>query len=97
MTRGGSAFTTSKTKIDDAYALGAHDVVLSTDDAQPAERADTFDLLLDTVSAGYPKTPVMRTLAFDGALVSLGLPSGFDVSPMVLVAGRRWTGSGATT
>jgi uncharacterized zinc-type alcohol dehydrogenase-like protein len=93
------AFTTSPAKIDDALALGAHEVVVSRDEEQMAAQANRFDFLLDTVSTGYPMTPFVLALKLDGTLCSLGLPPSFDVSPMALATGRRSiasSGSGGT-
>lgn len=93
------AFTTSARKVEDALALGAHEVVLSTDPAQLAGQADRFDFLLDTVSTAYPMTPFVQALALDGTLCSVGLPDRFEVAPYALATGRRslaGSGSGGT-
>ena len=42
-------FTTSPSKVEDALRLGAHEVVLSKDDAQMAKHRDSFDFILDAV------------------------------------------------
>ena len=83
------AFTTSAAKADDAAALGAHDVVVSTDAQQMTRQANRFDFLLDTVSSSYPMTPFIEALKLDGTLCSLGIPSQFDVAPYALAVGRR--------
>jgi alcohol dehydrogenase (NADP+) len=70
-------------------ALGAHEVVLSTDADAMAAQANRFDFLLDTISTSYPMTPYVQALKLDGTLCSLGLPDGFDVSPFALALGRR--------
>ena len=44
-------FTTSPNKAADALRLGAHEVVVSTDEKQMAAHAGTFDFILDAVSA----------------------------------------------
>ena len=83
------AFTTSAAKVDDALALGAHEVVLSSDEAAMAAQANRFDFLLDTVSATYPMDAYIRALKLDGTLCSLGIPERFDLSPVMLTMGRR--------
>ena len=93
------AFTTSPGKVADAIALGAHEVVLSTDEAQMKAQANRLDFILDTVSRTYPMTPLLQTLKLDGTLCSLGLPDRFDVQPIALAMGRRSiasSGSGGT-
>ena len=83
------AFTTSAAKTDDALALGAHEVVVSSDPAQMAAQANRFDLLLDTVPVVHPMTPLVQSLTVGGTLCSVGLPDTFDVAPFALTLGRR--------
>ncbi len=83
------AFTSSPGKVGDALARGAHEAVLSTDEAQMAAQANRFDFLLDTVSATYPMAAYLRALKLDGTLCSLGLPDQFDLPPIMLAMGRR--------
>jgi alcohol dehydrogenase (NADP+) len=83
------AFTTSPDKRDTILALGADEVVVSTDEEQMAAQRGKLDFLLDTVSAVYPMTPLMETLKLDGTLCSVGIPDEFDVSPIALASKRR--------
>ena len=83
------AFTTSQAKVDDALALGAHDVVLSTDASAMAAQADRLDLILDAVAVDHPMNLYVRGLRLDGTLVTLGLPARLDVSPRALATGHR--------
>ncbi|HEX8432695.1 MAG TPA: NAD(P)-dependent alcohol dehydrogenase [Longimicrobium sp.] len=83
------AFTTSAAKADEASALGAHEVVVSTDEAAMTAQAKRFDFILDTVPSRYPMTPFIYALKFDATLCSLGIPDSFDVSPIALTMGRR--------
>ncbi|RYY96134.1 MAG: NAD(P)-dependent alcohol dehydrogenase, partial [Alphaproteobacteria bacterium] len=46
-------FTTSKSKIEDAKRLGADEVVISTDRAQMKAHKNTFNFILDCVSAEH--------------------------------------------
>jgi uncharacterized zinc-type alcohol dehydrogenase-like protein len=84
-------FTRSPGKAEDARRLGAHHVVLSTDEAQMAARKGRFDLILDTVPFVHDLNPYLPTLALDGTLVLLGQigPLGPALSSVPLVMGRR--------
>lgn len=94
-----TVFTTSPGKADAAYALGADDVVLSTDDASMAAQFDSHALILDTASAPHDLTPYLRTLSMDGTLCVLGIADRLDFDPMALLIGRKSlasAGSGGT-
>ncbi|MFO1451880.1 MAG: NAD(P)-dependent alcohol dehydrogenase [Opitutaceae bacterium] len=67
-------FTTSPGKTADALRLGAHEVVLSKDDAQMAAHAGSFDFILNTVSAALDLSPYANLLKRDGNLVLVGAP-----------------------
>lgn len=89
--------TTSPGKEDAARALGARDVVVSTDEAAVAAAAWSLDLVLDTVSAAHDPSPLLRMLDTDGTLVVLGIPDQpWQVDPISLLIGRkRLAGSGS--
>ncbi|ALV45940.1 hydroxyacid dehydrogenase [Arthrobacter alpinus] len=70
-----TVFTTSPAKAPDALALGADNVVVSSDPEAMASAKGTLNAILDTVAAVHDLNPYMRTLARDGALIQLGLPS----------------------
>lgn len=55
-------FTRSPNKEADARRLGAHHIVLSTDDAQMAVAKGRFDLIIDTVPYVHDINPYMPTL-----------------------------------
>lgn len=55
-------FTRSLGKSDDAYRLGASRVVLSTDENQMFEVANTFDVIIDTVPYTHDLSPMCRHL-----------------------------------
>ena len=83
-------FTTSPGKLADGARLGAHEVVLSTDEAAMAAHAGTFDMLLDTVSADHPLDAYMRLLRVDGSLVMVGVPpKPQQISAFSLILPRR--------
>jgi uncharacterized zinc-type alcohol dehydrogenase-like protein len=66
------AFTTSAAKVADAKALGADEVVVSKDEAQMEKHANSFDMILDTVSASHNLDAYTALLKRDGALVLVG-------------------------
>ncbi|PZO87517.1 MAG: hydroxyacid dehydrogenase [Micavibrio aeruginosavorus] len=70
-----TVFTTSKSKVEDAKKLGAHHVILSTDPSQMKKAANSFDFILDTVSAQHDITAYLNLLRRDGTLTQVGLPS----------------------
>lgn len=84
-------FTRSPGKEEDAYRLGAHRVVISSDDAQMAAARGTFDLIIDTVPYVHDLNPYLPTLAIDGTLVLVGYLG--DLNPLLstvpLVMGRK--------
>jgi uncharacterized zinc-type alcohol dehydrogenase-like protein len=61
-----TVFTTSPDKADDARALGADTVVVSTDEEAMNGAANSLDLVIDTVSAAHDLTPYLATVALDG-------------------------------
>jgi alcohol dehydrogenase (NADP+) len=90
------AFTTSPGKRETILALGADEVVVSTDEEQMAAQVGRLDFVLDTVSTEYPMGPIMATLRLDGTLCTLGIPDSLDLSTYLLAAKRlRIAGSGA--
>ena len=67
-------FTTSPGKSADARRLGAHEVVISKDEAQMGAHAGSFDFILDTVSANHDLNAYFNLLKRDGNLVLVGAP-----------------------
>jgi len=84
-------FTRSAGKAEDARRLGAHHIVVSTDEAQMAATHGEFDLIIDTVPYVHDINPYMPTLNIDGTLVFVGFLG--DISPMLntlsMILGRR--------
>lgn len=67
------AFTTSPGKADEALALGADEVLITTDPkALAAAHSGRFDLVLNTVSAAQDLVMYANLLKRDGTLVLLG-------------------------
>jgi uncharacterized zinc-type alcohol dehydrogenase-like protein len=87
-------FTTSPGKADDARALGASEIVISTDAEQMRAARGTLDLIIDTVAAAHDLDPYVASLRRDGSLVLLGVPPEPHPSPAVinLLAARRSIG-----
>ena len=67
-------FTTSPGKVEDGKKLGAAQVVISKDAAQMAAHTDSFDLIIDTVSASHDLTPYFNLLKREGTMVQVGAP-----------------------
>jgi alcohol dehydrogenase (NADP+) len=84
-----TVFTTTPTKADDARALGAQRVVVSTDAEQMAAARDSLDLIVDTVSGPHDLAPYLATVALDGTLCSLGHLGPVEVETMDLLIGRK--------
>jgi uncharacterized zinc-type alcohol dehydrogenase-like protein len=77
-------FTTSSKKRDDALALGADEVVLSTDAEAMKGRAGSLDFIIDTVSAPHDLDPYISALTRDGTLTVVGAPPTAHPSPNVM-------------
>ena len=67
-------FTTSPGKVADGLRLGAHQVVVSKDEAGMAKHAASFDFILDCVSAQHDVNAYLKLLKLDGSLVLVGAP-----------------------
>ncbi|MDG0817288.1 NAD(P)-dependent alcohol dehydrogenase [Bdellovibrio svalbardensis] len=86
-------FTTSASKVEDAKRLGAHEVVISKNLEQMKTHANSFDFIIDTVSAPHDYNLYISLLHRDGNMVLVGLP---DKPPELyagnLIMGRRKLG-----
>ena len=82
-------FTTSAEKGVDAKALGADEVVISTDAGAMHAQSGRLDFILDTASAPHDLTPYLRTLGLDGTLCALGALGSMEFDPMALLVGRK--------
>lgn len=89
-------FTTSQSKTEDAFRLGADEVVISKDEAQMQQHSKTFDFILDTVSAQHDINAYLNLLKLDGTLTLVGVPEQpLPVMPFNLMLPRRqFAGSG---
>ena len=89
-------FTTSLSKAEDAKRLGADEVVSSKDEAAMAAQKNSFDFILDTVSAPHDLTVYLALLKRNGVLCQVGIPEEpASIPAFSLLANRRsLTGSG---
>lgn len=78
----------SADKAADALALGARTVV-STDPEQMAAVRDSFDVVIDTISAPHDLATYLRTVAMDGTLSHLGHLGTVSVDMTDLLIGRK--------
>ena len=77
-------------KRDDAMALGADALLVSTDEQAMAAAADSFDLIIDTVPVRHDLKPYIPLLDIDATLVLVGQLGPVEViDTMPIVAGRR--------
>jgi uncharacterized zinc-type alcohol dehydrogenase-like protein len=61
-------------KRDDGIAMGADDYRATSDDATFSELRNSFDLIVNTVSAVIPMNRYLSLLRLDGTFVSVGAP-----------------------
>jgi uncharacterized zinc-type alcohol dehydrogenase-like protein len=88
-------FTTSPNKAEDARRLGAHEVIISKDPSQMEKHVNSFDFILDTVSAQHDVNAYLNLLKRDAALVQVGAPPqplGVDVFGIIFKR-RQFAGS----
>lgn len=76
-------------KRDDALALGAHDFLVTKDEAVFKENAGRFDFILDTVSAAHDYNAYIGLLRRGGVMVLVGLPESTPLSAGPLISKRR--------
>jgi alcohol dehydrogenase (NADP+) len=67
-------FTTSPNKGADALRLGADEVVVSKNETEMLKQANSFDFILDTVSAEHDLNMYLNLLKRDGTMTLLGAP-----------------------
>ena len=83
-------FTTSPSKVADGLRLGAHEVVISKDEAEMAKHANSFDLIIDTVSADHSLDALMALIKLDGTMCMVGVPpSPQQIAAFSLILPRR--------
>ena len=84
------AFTTSPSKKDDAFRLGADEVVISRNADEMAKHAGSFDFILDAVAADHDINAYINLLRRDGNITLVGAPEKpLPVSAFGLIMARR--------
>ena len=91
------AFTTSKSKREDALKLGADEVVVSHDANAMAAHANSFEFILDTVAVPHNLDAYLALLKRDATLTLVGIPAQPHPAPALanIVLGRRALGGSA--
>jgi len=83
-------FTTSPHKKEDALRLGAHEVVVSRNANEMQKHAESFDFILDAVSADHDINAYLNLLRRDGNLTIVGAPAKpLPVAALGLIMRRR--------
>ena len=83
-------FTTSPSKKEDALRLGADEVVISRNADEMQKHAESFDFILDAVSADHDINAYINLLRRDGNLTIVGAPpKPLGVSAFSLIMRRR--------
>lgn len=83
-------FTTSPSKKEDALRLGAHEVIISSDEEQMQQQAGSFDFILDTIAADHDINAYINMLGLDGNITLVGAPeTPLQVSAFALLFGRK--------
>src|SRR5260221_1016301 len=83
-------FTTSPEKGADAIRLGAHEVVVSKDVGEMNKHLNSFDFILDAVSAEHDINAYLKVLKGDGTLTLVGLPEKpLGIAAFNLIGRRR--------
>jgi len=84
-----TVLSTSASKEEAAKELGAHHFIVTKDAAQVEAVKNTFDFILDTVSADHDMNMYVSLLKTDGTLIGVGVPSQYAVHPFALLGGRK--------
>jgi alcohol dehydrogenase (NADP+) len=83
-------FTTSSNKVEDALRLGADEVVNSKNEDEMKKHLNSFNFILDTVSAKHDINAYLVLLKRDGNLTQVGVPPDpLSLSVGSLIYGRR--------
>lgn len=69
-----TVFSTSPGKAEDAGKLGADNFVVTSDPDNLAPLANSFNLIIDTVSANHDLNPYINMVGLNGVLVVVGMP-----------------------
>jgi uncharacterized zinc-type alcohol dehydrogenase-like protein len=79
--------TTSPDKISDAKSIGAKNGIISTDDNDMKNNADSLDFILSTIPQSHDANPYIKLLKRDGVLIVVGciapLKNSLDLTKMI--------------
>lgn len=81
--------TTSPSKAADAKKLGADEVVISKDEAQMQQHANSFDFLLNTIPVRHDLNPYLSLLKRDATMAIVGAIEPLDSFHGALLIGGR--------
>ncbi len=85
-----TVLSTSASKEEAAKALGAHHFIVTKDAAQVASVKNSFDFILDTVSAEHDMGMYLGMLKTNGTHICVGAPSNpHKISAFALIGGRK--------
>jgi len=85
-----TVLSTSPKKEADAKKLGAHHFLVTTDPEQVKAAKNSFDFILDTVSAEHDFNMYMSLLKTDGTHICVGVPSNpAPIAAFSLIGGRK--------
>ena len=85
-----TVLSTSPKKEDDAKKLGAHHFVVTTDPAQIEAAKNSFDFILDTVSAEHDFNMYLSLLRTNGTHICVGVPTeAMSIQAFSLLGGRK--------
>ncbi len=84
-------FSRTPSKTQDALDLGAHHVVISTDESEMQAVRGKFDLIIDTVPYVHDINPYVSTLAISGTIVLVGYLGPLDpfLNTVPMILGRK--------
>lgn len=83
-------FTTSPNKKEDAFRLGADEVVISKNTSEMSKHINSFDFILDAVSAEHDINSYLELLRRDGNMTLVGAPDKpHAVAAFSLILNRR--------
>lgn len=69
-----TVFTTSPGKKEDAFRLGADEVIVSTSPAEMRQHAGSFHFILDTIAADHDINAYIAMLGLEGHITLVGVP-----------------------
>jgi alcohol dehydrogenase (NADP+) len=89
-------FTTSPSKVEDGRRLGAHEVVISKNADEMKKHVNSFDVILDAVSADHDINAYLSLVKLDGTLTLVGVPEKPLAVPAfnLMIPRRSLAGSG---